>query len=152
MKEIIPTTMYRVLVVEDNLGDMDLVREYLSINKDFTYEIIHAEELSSALKLIANGNIDVILLDLGLPKSSGIETFEAVYSNCNKIPIIVLSGTNDQSISMECVKRGAQDYLIKGDFHKTLLSRSICYAIERKNLENTLNQINETLEFQVLEI
>jgi len=48
MKEIIPTTMYRVLVVEDNLGDMDLVREYLSINKDFTYEIIHAEELSSS--------------------------------------------------------------------------------------------------------
>lgn len=142
---------YKILVIEDNIADFDLIEEFLSRNKDFNYELKHKDKLSTAYKILEKEKFDIILLDLCLSDSTGFETFKNLYSVYPEIPIIVLSGLNENKISLDCVKNGAQDYLTKGDFHKNLLSRSISYSIERKNLENKIKMINENLEALVKE-
>lgn len=142
---------YKILAIEDNLGDVDLIKEFLNINSDFNFELIHEEKLSTALEVLVKGNIDIILLDLSLPDSQGLDTFHKIYSHYSNIPIIVLSGLNDKNIALKCVKDGAQDYLVKGDFHKKFLVQSIVYSIERKKLENTIKEFNNTLELKVKE-
>lgn len=140
---------YKILVIEDNIADYDLIEEFLNKNKDFSYELKHEEKLSSAYKILEKESFDIILLDLSLPDSTGFETFDNLYSVHSQTPIIVLSGLKDNKVSLDCVKKGAQDYLVKGDFHKNLLSRSIAYAIERKKFENKIKTMNENLESQV---
>jgi sigma-B regulation protein RsbU (phosphoserine phosphatase) len=95
------------------------------------FEFHDAKNLSSGLTRLAEGNIDVVLLDLSLPDSSGLETFHAIKEHARDIPIIVLSGTDDETLALNAVHAGAEDYLVKGHVNSQLITRAIIYAIER---------------------
>jgi len=136
----------KVLLIEDNPGDVRLIREMLSEDSRNVFEIVHSDQLSKGLECLKGDGIDVILLDLGLPDSQGIDTLYAVLFNNNKIPIIVQTGLSDEELAIEAVKAGAQDYLIKRHINSYLLSRSIRYAIERKRIKEELRDSEERLK------
>jgi DNA-binding NtrC family response regulator len=123
-----------VLLVEDNSDDVVLIRISLSHAMKVPYELKQADRLSRGLELLGNGGIDVILLDLGLPDGQGLGTFEKVREQSPDVPIIVLTGHDDDDFAIEAVKKGAQDYLVKGKVDAALLGRSLRYAIERQKL------------------
>ena len=122
----------RVLLVEDSPSDAMIVREALSEAPGFQFVITHVERLADALTQLAEQDFDIVLVDLALPDSSGLETFIRVQSADSKIPIVVLSGYSDGSVALKAVGAGAQDYLVKGDWEERVLPRAIRYAIERK--------------------
>ena len=130
----------KILLIEDNPGDARLVREMLSEINDptFSFDIECVTKLSTGLEFLARNKVDVILLDLSLPDSHGLETFFQVYKQSPDTPIVVLSGFKDETLSIEAVKNGAQDYLVKGHVDGHLLKRSIRYAIERQGIEREL--------------
>jgi signal transduction histidine kinase len=125
----------RILLVEDNPGDARLLRETLREAEGFPFEMAHAERLSRAAELLAGRPADVVLLDLSLPDAHGLDTVRRMLEAAPEIPIIVLTGTDDERLALQAVHAGAQDYLAKGRVDGPLLARSIRYAIERKALE-----------------
>lgn len=133
----------RLLLVEDNPGDIRLIEEALAqrVNAHFTKDCV--SRLSDALNRISAGNIDVILLDLSLPDSQGLETFVRIQQAASHMPIIVLSGLDDEVLAIDSVQKGAQDYLVKGEVDGPVLARAIHYAIERKHIEEELRIANE---------
>ncbi len=135
----------RVLLIEDNLGDAQFLRIILSEGAGAQFYLEHAEELASGLARLQRGGVDLVLLDLTLPDSHGPETFTVVHQAAPEIPIIVLSGTDDQDLAIRTVQEGAQDYLVKGQFDNRLLSRSMHYAIERKRAEEALARERDLL-------
>jgi DNA-binding response OmpR family regulator len=132
-------------VIEDNPGDARIVQEFLSEEESISYKLYHANLLTKGLNILSLEKIDVILCDLGLPDSNGIETFKALQKANYKIPIIVLTGMNESVLGLTAIKMGADDFLVKGQTEKQLLIRSINYAIERKNAENRQKIIFKTL-------
>jgi len=132
-----------VLLIEDNPGDVRLIEEMLSEVSGTTFNEECVDRLSSGLKRLAAGGIDLILLDLGLFDSSGLETFIRVYEQSPQVPIIVLSGLDDEALAVDSVRRGAQDYIIKGQVDSNLLGRAMHYAIERKKAEEALYEREE---------
>jgi two-component sensor histidine kinase len=120
-----------VLLIEDNLGDIVLLKSMLDYTDDL-FEIKIVESFKDSLKILNNYDFDVILLDLGLPDSNGFETFIQVYDHYPQIPIIIITGLEDEELGVRAVNKGAQDYLIKGQIDNKLLHRSIKYAIERQ--------------------
>ncbi len=133
-------TTINVLIVEDNPGDVNLIKWMLTksdpnANRYYHYELTHVELLNNAIDILKTTSFDVILLDLLLPDSSGMQTFSKMQSYSPHIPIIVLSGFDDESKAIQAVREGAQDYLTKGQVDGNILKRSIKYAIERKHLE-----------------
>jgi response regulator RpfG family c-di-GMP phosphodiesterase len=137
-------TIIRLLLVEDNPGDARLIREQL-IDTDNQFEFHCLDSLFKSLEFLSSENIDAVLLDMGLPDSQGINTIEQVLFKKPSVPIIVLTGLDDENIAMEAVRRGAQDYLIKGSTTGNMLFRVIRYAIERKNTEEELKKGLEKL-------
>ncbi len=128
-----------LLLLEDNPGDARLIREQLT-DTDVSFNLQCVDLLSKGLKSLASQDIDAILLDLGLPDSQGLNAIEYLRAKKSSIPIIILTGLNDESVAIEAVRRGAQDYLIKGSITGNTLSRVIRYAIERKNYEEELKR------------
>lgn len=126
--------MFNILLIEDNPGDVRLIQELLSEDKKYLKTLHCASQLSEALKIIAEEKIDIILMDLGLPDSQGLETFLKIAHAALYIPIIILTGLDDDEISLKTIEYGAQDYLIKGQISNSVLTRSIRYGIERKQL------------------
>lgn len=122
----------KILLIEDNPGDALLIQRMLSKAKDSSFEVEWADHLSKGLEGLARGGIDVILLDLGLPDSQGHETLASVYAQAPVIPIVILTGLDDEAVAMEALKKGAQDYLVKGTSIANALVHSIRYAIERQ--------------------
>jgi Flp pilus assembly CpaE family ATPase len=122
---------YKILLVEDNPGDARLFEEMLSEASTLEFEIQQVQTLSGALEWLLRGGCDLIVLDLGLPDSRGIETFGAVQERGLDVPIIVLTGEHDTSLGLRAVREGAQDYLVKGETSPSTLARSVVYAIER---------------------
>ena len=120
-----------ILLVEDNPDDVFFLRMMLQKVAGAHFEFHDAKNLSSGLTRLAEGNIDVVLLDLSLPDSSGLETFHAIKEHARDIPIIVLSGTDDETLALNAVHAGAEDYLVKGHVNSQLITRAIIYAIER---------------------
>ena len=137
-----PEQPIKILLVEDNPGDARLTKETLSDAAAGQFELAYTERLDLALEHIAQHEIDVILLDLTLPDSSGLQTFERMHTQAPTIPTIVLTVMDVETLGVEAVQRGAQDYLINGQVDAPLLVRSIRHAIERKLLENQLLQSN----------
>ena len=131
-------TKVLLLLVEDNAGDVRLVEEMLRGAKGF--ELVAAERLSAGLERLAARNVDVVLLDLGLPDSSGMATVEAMRAEAPHLPIIILTGQDDDALAVEAVKMGAQDYLVKGKFDSEVLVRSVRYAIGREQAEQALRE------------
>ncbi len=120
-----------ILLVEDNPADADLLLELLAEVPDLNWRIESVQRLSSAKNKLSEGGFDLILLDLSLPDSFGLETLNKVRSWQFHLPIIVMTGLNDEAIALESVRLGAQDYLVKGNLSTELLIRSIHYGIER---------------------
>lgn len=142
-----PETL-RILLIEDNPGDVRLLKEHLSgaamlgITKS-VFEWSTTDRLGHALKLIETNRFDVALLDLSLPDSHGLDTFVRLQQFVPNLPIIVLSGLDDSGVAIDAVRNGAQDYLVKGDVSASLLMRSIHYAIERKRLNRLVTEATD---------
>lgn len=124
-----------VLLIEDDSGDAALIKRYLSNKTNVHYDVTHVDRLSKGLACLQNGGFDVVLLDLGLPDSAaGFDSFERAHAHAPYVPIIVLTGYDDDEFAIEAVEKGAQDYLVKGQVNDVLLGRSIRYAIGRQKL------------------
>ncbi|MBI5295672.1 MAG: PAS domain S-box protein [Chloroflexi bacterium] len=124
-------TLVRILLVEDNPADALLLRDSLSSDLLTDFQVTVAERLRQGLEELGARPYDVVLLDLGLPDSQGLETFEAAHAEFPNIPMIVLSGMSDELLALQAVQSGAQDYLVKGEASWSFGARSIRYAIER---------------------
>jgi len=124
-----------ILLIEDNPGDRRLIREMLAEAGNVTFDVQYADRLQAATEYLGQNGVEVILLDLGLPDSQGLETLRKVYAQVSEMPIVVLTGLNDEMVGVQAINEGAQDYLIKGQVDTQLLRRTIRYAIERKQAE-----------------
>lgn len=136
----------KTLLIEDNPGDSRLIREMLSEAKDVSFDLKYAERLQAGLDQIGQGGIDVVLLDLGLPDSQGLETLDKTYALAPEVPIVVLTGLDDDTLGVQAVNRGAQDYLKKGQVDGELLMRTIRYAIERRRAKEREGQLQRQLD------
>lgn len=138
-----------VLLIEDNPADAQLIMAILREEPANTTEVLHANNMARGLEAITNGGIDIVLLDLALPDSSGYDTFVTLQKHAPTLPVIVLTGQNDMELALRIVRDGAQDYLIKSMVDYTILARSIRYAIERKHLlleqDRCIAQLREAL-------
>jgi len=130
----------KILVIEDDAGDRLLIKQVLSETEGTGYDIHFCERLSAGMEMLAQNSFDVILLDLILPDSYGMRTFEQVYEKYSGIPIVILSGLTDELLALDAVRKGAQDYLMKNEIIPALVKRVINYAIERNLLINQLNE------------
>jgi DNA-binding NarL/FixJ family response regulator len=141
-----------VLLVEDNPGDADLLRESLS-QVNGRVEIIHVDTLVRAVHHLKQASaIDAVLLDLGLPDSNGLGTLTKADFAAPHLPILVLTGIEDESLAIESVRHGAQDYLVKGQIKPNMLLRSIYHAIERKQAELVIAKLNQDLQRRIEEM
>jgi CheY-like chemotaxis protein len=135
----------KVLLIEDNPGDARLIAEILNVSHHSHFETIIAGRLSEGINKVHECGADVVILDLSLPDSLGIDTLLNLRKIITSIPIIVLTGLNDEETALEAVQNGAQDYLVKGETPEEVLVRSIRYSIERfkliKELQNALAEI-----------
>jgi phosphoserine phosphatase RsbU/P len=135
----------RALLVEDNPGDAHLIHLMLSEAAGDMFEVEHVDRLGKGLERLADHDIGIVLLDLSLPDSRGLQTFAELHARAPQIPIIVLSGLNDTTVAVEAVHEGAQDYLIKGQVDGQLLVRAMRYAMERKRMSEQLGRYAEEL-------
>lgn len=133
----------KILLIEDNPGDTRLIREALKEAgaRDFNVECV--DRLSIGLKRLSGEDFDVVLLDPGLPDSQGLDTLERVVAQNPVVPVVVLTGLEDEMVGIEAVRRGAQDYLIKGKMHGSLPLRILAYAIERKKAEEEIRRVRD---------
>lgn len=132
----------RILLVEEDPSGLEKLRLSLSRVRDARFEIEWAGELAAALQRMSEGGIDIVLLDLFLPDSEGLATFERCYAFAPDVPIIVLTDMDDDQAAMSTVQGGAQDYLVKDLVTEQLLARSIRYAIERHRLLSALRSLS----------
>ena len=130
----------RILIVEDNPADADLIRDMLAQPDSLHFEAESVQRLSGALAWLERKDVDLVLMDLGLPDSQGLPTFHALRKAAPNIPVIVLSGNDDQELAIAAVRDGAQDYLVKGRFGGDLLVRAARYAMEREHLIRELRE------------
>ena len=130
-----------ILLVEDNLGDARLLREALVDAEGFAHRLVHVDRLARASETLAAQAVDVILLDLTLPDASGLEGLRRVHASYPAVPVVVLTGLNDERLATEAVQAGAQDYLVKGEVDARLIAKSIRYAVERARIEEASRQL-----------
>jgi diguanylate cyclase (GGDEF)-like protein len=126
---------YNVLLIEDNPGDARLLQEMLAEEPVAPFRLTCVDRLSRGMEMLSSQKIELLLLDLSLPDSHGLETFSKIYAHAPKVPIIVLTGNDDGALALSAVKAGAQDYLFKGKLDRELLVRSMQYSIERKRYQ-----------------
>ena len=125
----------RVLLIEDSSAQAKLIRDFLERSEASSFEVCWEDRLSTGLNLLAQGGIDIVLLDLTLPDAEGLESFNRAYAQAPAVPIVVLTGLEDESVAAQALQNGAQDYLAKKEVRHDSLVRSLRYAIERKRLE-----------------
>ena len=141
----------RVLLIEDNPGDARLVRRMLADaatanGQIHYYDVVWADRLATGLAKLAQGETDIVLCDLSLPDSSGLETPRAVQNAAPALPVVVMTSQDDEENAVAAVQAGAQDYLVKGQVTAQMLSRSIRYARERKRTLAQLFRYSAELE------
>lgn len=141
----------KMLLVEDNLGDARLLRESLKELHEQDFEIVHVERLADGLSLLNNQEFEVVLLDLSLPDSTGLDTVKRTLEWAPDTPIVVLTGAYDESLGMQAVRMGAQDYLIKGQSSGTHVARAVRYSTERQRSQVELRKAHDELEQRVHE-
>jgi len=127
--------MHNVLLIEDNPGDARLIREMIAEDPRTPFTLHYADRLAKGLEHLSGGETALVILDLSLPDSHGLDTFAKVYAHSPAVPIIVLTGNDDDSLALSAVKGGAQDYLVKARLDRELLLRSMHYSIERKRYQ-----------------
>jgi len=130
----------RLLIIEDDKEDAYLIREMLAdVRREV--QVFQAERLAAALEQLAHESVSLVLLDLGLPDSQGIDTLRTMVARMPSLPVIVLTGLRDRDFGIMAIQEGAQDYLVKGQINADLLARAIAYALERKKLENEKHKL-----------
>lgn len=130
----------KILLIEDNRVEAELIQELFSEVNTNQFAITHAQRLSQGIKKLIDFTFDIILLDLSLPDSQGLNTVIQVKAKAPTTPIVVLTSLNDQKLAIQVVREGAQDYLIKGQFAGENLVRAIRYAIERERDRESIRQ------------
>ena len=141
----------RILLVEDSPSDADLLCEGLQQDNARLFAVTVVTRLASALDQLESRPFDAVLLDLSLPDSCGLQALVRLHQVVPRVPIVVLTGLNDEATAIEAARQGAEDYLVKGQTGPPLLVRSIRYAIERKRIEEALRRAHDELELRVRE-
>ena len=147
-------TELRVLLIEDNPGDATLFERHLTADPPDSFPpstVDRADSLDGGIEALADAEFDLVVLDLGLPTTSGLDTLDryreaAAEAGIDPVPVVVLTGLSDDSIAVEAIERGAQDYLVKDTVDETVLRRTIRYALERHTQQQALRRQNERLE------
>jgi PAS domain S-box-containing protein len=139
----------KILLVEDNPGDARLIRELLAEAGNGLFAMEWVSNLSGGLARLSGGEIDLVLLDLGLPDSRGLDTFFKAHALAPEIPFVLLTGLDDETLALTAVRQGAQDYLVKGETDANTLFRAIRYATERKKVQEALRRAHDELERRV---
>jgi FixJ family two-component response regulator len=127
-----------ILIIEDNEDDFILLREMIQSSGEIESKIFHEDSLKGALSVAGSIAIDVAIIDLCLPDSFGLDTYHAFHEKYPLIPTIIMTGARDHDMAFEAVRKGAQDYLFKGEPSATAVIRTIRYAIERQRLMTEL--------------
>ena len=135
-----------ILLIEDNYADQEIFKEYLSETEYSSAPLEIVEKISMLDKLLNKFNPAIIILDLTLPDSDGLETLRLVQQKLGSTPVIILTGFNDKNMGIQAVSIGAEDYLIKGEFNSSTIERSISYAIERFKMRKSLIVTNKKLK------
>jgi signal transduction histidine kinase len=138
-----------ILLIEDNPGDARLIREMLNEQGSRDTELTHVECMSAAERHIAKRAVDIILLDPGLPDAQGLGAIRRAHAAAPRVPLVVLTGLDDESLAEQALQEGAQDYLIKGQIEKRPLLRALRYATERKRLERLKDEFVSTVSHEL---
>lgn len=140
-----PTQELKVLLIEDNPGDAFLMKFYLGESSSPMFHVSHAENLKSALDLLSENKFDIILSDMNMPDSYGVDTIKTLMGNHPGNLVVVLTGLTDEEVGLETVRYGAQDFLVKGKFDGKVLVSSVMFAFERFKLNKQLDEENSRL-------
>jgi diguanylate cyclase (GGDEF)-like protein/PAS domain S-box-containing protein len=135
---VTPRPINVLLLIEDNPGDARLLREMFNEQGSLHAKLVHVECMSDAEKHLARHDVDITLLDLGLPDAQGFEALRRAHAAAPHVPLVVLTGLDDEALAAQALQQGAQDYLIKGQIETRGLLRALRYAIERKAMEESL--------------
>jgi signal transduction histidine kinase len=138
-----------LLIIEDNPGDARLLREMLNEGSAYLAELLLAGTMAEAEKCLRDGAVDIILMDLGLPDSEGLAAIRRVRAAAPGIPLVVLTGMDDEAMAAQSLQEGAQDYLIKGQIETRGLLRALRYATERKRLERLKDEFVSTVSHEL---
>src|SRR6202047_5218952 len=131
----------QVLLVEDNAGDVRLLREMFSKEKPDSFELTHLLRMSEAEIHLAKGGVDIVLLDMGLPDGHGLDTVQRAHAAAPGVPLIIMTGLDDEALAAEAMTQGAQDYMIKGQIESRALPRALRHAIERHRMQTETDLI-----------
>ena len=132
----------KILLIEDNPGDVRLIKEMLNEIRDFSFELECFQQLSDGLTRLAKPGIDIVIIDLFLPDGEGLGTLQHVITQSQDLPIIVLTGLDDVTTARQAVRMGAQEYLVKERLNSELLKHSLHLAIERNNIQEELRTMS----------
>jgi signal transduction histidine kinase len=142
----------QVLLVEDNSGDARLLREMFGKERPGSFELTHVLHLGEALSLLEKGGTDIVLLDMGLPDGHGLDTVRRARAVAPGVPLIVLTGLDDEALAAEAMKEGAQDYLIKGEIENRALPRALRHSIERHRMQLATDLIHAEVQARTEEL
>ena len=134
-----------ILLIEDNPADAELTRIFLE-SSSLKHEFFHSDSLYEGIEILKNNNIELVLLDLSLNDTIGFKTLKTYLEKAPNVPVIVLTGTNNEIMGMQAVKAGAQDFLVKGEFDSKLLVRAIRYSSQRFKMQLKLQQTVKELQ------
>jgi DNA-binding response OmpR family regulator len=142
----------KVLLIEDNPGDAFLIKFYLGESTAPVFNVSHAETMQAGLELLANNKFDLILSDMNLPDSFGVETIKSILEKFPGNLVIVLTGLTDEAVGLETVRYGAQDFLVKGKFDGQVLISSVIFAFERFKLNRQIDVVSKKLDIENLRL
>ena len=138
-----------LLIIEDNPGDARLLREMFWNDDSSPSEMIHVDSMGEAEKYLLANAVDVVLLDLGLPDAQGLQAIRRAHAAAPTVPLVVLTGMDDETLAAQTLREGAQDYLVKGQVEPRSLLRTLRYAIERKRLERLKEEFVSTVSHEL---
>jgi diguanylate cyclase (GGDEF)-like protein/PAS domain S-box-containing protein len=134
---------FRVLLIEDDPDDTLLIRRALAASTTMTWVVESVDRLSAGLDILSHGFFDVVLMDLGLPDAQGVDAIRYLRAHAPTVPVVVLTGLDDEEISTSALREGAQDYVVKDQANTASLSRALLYALERGRVERALRESEE---------
>lgn len=134
-------TINKVLVIEDNPDEFNIIQEILTEAIESSFELIHADRLESGLEKLLAGSIDIVLLDLSLPDCQTQNTFSKLYEQTPDVPIIVMALPEEESLAVKATQLGAKDYIIKGKTSSSQLRCMIKYAVEQRKIQDELESL-----------
>jgi len=134
-----------ILLIEDNTADMKLLVTKLNTVDSFLYSIIQVRSLEEARKTLVDQEFSIVIMDLGLGTTTGIETYRVFKTFRFEIPVLIVTGLNDPATCLQAINEGAQDYLIKGEFDGNSVVQAIRYSIARHQIEDKLRESNKEL-------